>query len=92
MNLEFGPLEQPRNLQQHVLVEYNRKLREAFEELAIKRDVHHIARRIYNNTVEEMNSVVRQYHDERKKAPIYPPNGTWFQAERRLFSQKKQSM
>lgn len=89
MNLEFGPLEQPRNLQQHVLADYDRKLREAFEELVIERGVYHDAKQIYNNTIDEINSLVRQYNDERKKAPIYPPNGTWFQAERRLFSQKK---
>jgi hypothetical protein len=85
LNLEFGPLTPDPRLQTDI----DLKILKAFEDLMNKREVLRGSKSMYDKVIDRINRLAHQYNAEQKKAPIYPPKGTWFHAERKLFPQKK---
>jgi hypothetical protein len=65
------------------------KIRAAEKKLKKKQDDYKEQLTLSNKTIDEIDSLARQYNDERRKAPVYPPKGTWFHQERKVFPRKK---
>ena len=85
LNFEFGPVAANPRPQ----VEIDSEIVEAVKELKEKRGVYHEQMLVYNNAIDVIDNFSRQYNDEQQKAPVYPPKGTWFHYERKVFPQKK---
>ncbi|OIW24935.1 hypothetical protein CONLIGDRAFT_690592 [Coniochaeta ligniaria NRRL 30616] len=89
LNLEFGSVASPLPPTPGLQADNGPKILEAFEDLMSKRSVYRDTKSIYGTIVDEINSLARQYNEEQEKAPIRPPKGTWFHAERKQFDRKK---
>ena len=85
LKLELGPAAASPRPQ----AEIDSEIRTAAKELKGKKAVFDEQKLAHNNVIDEINSLARQYNTEQEKAPIYPPKGTWFHHERKLFPQKK---
>lgn len=89
LNLQLGPLEPSQFPGPKPRTEIDQKIRDAFEDLEKKRAVYLDIKLSYAKVIHEIDRLARQYIKEEKKAPIYPPKGTWFHAERKQFARKK---
>lgn len=89
INLEFRHDTSQPAAQSRPRADIDHKIIEAASDFKRKREVYREHKSAYNRTVEKIDSLTRQYDDEKRKAPPYPPKGTWFQQERKQFPQKK---
>lgn len=91
LNLEFGPSDsiQAQEQSSQPRADISREIHHASESLKGNKAVYRECKVIYNDAVRQIDDLARQYNEEREKAPIYPPKGTWFHQERKTFPQKQ---
>jgi hypothetical protein len=89
LNLEFGPVKPQPPPRARAQADIDRKIREAARDVSEKQSVYHEQKLVYKDVVNEIDGLARQYNDEKRKVPIYPPKGTWFHHERKEFDRKK---
>ncbi|KAB5583167.1 hypothetical protein GE09DRAFT_1050051 [Coniochaeta sp. 2T2.1] len=93
LKLQFGALPDPPQDLSHreaeQLTKLDRKIHEALRDLSSREAEFLQAVKISKDAIKEVKKLDNAYNKEMMKAPVPPPMGTWFQQERKLYSEKK---